>query len=160
MHPASFPLVLQVLIASPTACQICRYTSKSSEWPSADEWQKLNSTLSGRLLDPLPPMSVCHPDQPNFDKSLCNSVTAQSNSSVFYGNDPLGSDWPNYANDSCLPDPSYPCDRSGFPALVVNATSAQDIQSAVNFARERNIRLSVKATGHKLSMCRGFVNRS
>lgn len=40
------------------------------------------------------------------------------------------------------------CSGRGYPAYVVNATTAAHVQAAVNFAREHNVRLSVKNTGH------------
>ncbi|KAL9070885.1 MAG: hypothetical protein Q9157_005661 [Trypethelium eluteriae] len=51
-------------------------------------------------------------------------------------------------NDSCIPDSSAPCTGLGYPVYVVNASSADDIKVAVDFARENNIRVNVKASGH------------
>ncbi|KAK5988880.1 putative FAD-linked oxidoreductase [Cladobotryum mycophilum] len=126
----------------------CKVTPKSPTWPSPLDWEQLNQTISGKLLNPRPPASVCHHNEPNFNPSQCVTVTTQWNSSVFHADDPLSIDWPNFNNDSCLPDPEAPCNREGFPTLVVNATSASDVQGAVNFSREKNVRLVVKATGH------------
>ena len=39
---------------------------------------------------------------------------------------------------------SEDCTGSGFPAYVVNATTVRDVQVAVNFARNNNIRLVIK----------------
>ncbi|CAI4211103.1 unnamed protein product [Parascedosporium putredinis] len=44
--------------------------------------------------------------------------------------------------------PPYPCDASGYPAFVVNATNNEHVQAAVNFARDNNVRLIIKGTGH------------
>ena len=52
------------------------------------------------------------------------------------------------SNDSCLPDPKYPCTGEGFSIYVVKATSAEHVAAGVNFARNHNIRLNVKGTGH------------
>ena len=51
-------------------------------------------------------------------------------------------------NDSCIPDLSGPCNGLGYPVYVVNASSADDVKVAVDFARENVIRLNVKASGH------------
>jgi FAD/FMN-containing dehydrogenase len=40
------------------------------------------------------------------------------------------------------------CTVGGYPTYVVNVTSVAQIQLAVNFARERNLRLVIKNTGH------------
>lgn len=51
-------------------------------------------------------------------------------------------------NDSCLPNTSAPCSGLGYPIYVVNATSANDVKLAIDFARKNNVRLNVKASGH------------
>ncbi|KAM0283509.1 hypothetical protein ACHAQH_002460 [Verticillium albo-atrum] len=56
--------------------------------------------------------------------------------------------WDNFSNDTCLPDPSYPCSPEGYPRYVVNATTSKDVKLGVDFARKYNVRLVVKNTGH------------
>jgi FAD/FMN-containing dehydrogenase len=63
--------------------------------------------------------------------------------------------WPNWellphSNDSCLPTTkrSVPCAQGRVPLYAVPAKSADDIQAAINFARERNVKLVIKNTGH------------
>lgn len=41
------------------------------------------------------------------------------------------------------------CTLGGFPEYVGNVTSAAQVQLAVNFARNLNIRLVIKNTGHE-----------
>jgi hypothetical protein len=57
---------------------------------------------------------------------------------------------------SCLP-PTFTgyflglnssCSTGGYPEYVVKATTVAQIQLAVNFVRERNLRLVIKNTGH------------
>ena len=59
---------------------------------------------------------------------------------------------PLYQGLSCLPQDvsiaGHTCTIGGDPVYVVNAKSAWDVQAAVNFARNKNIRLVVKNTGH------------
>jgi len=57
---------------------------------------------------------------------------------------------PWYAGNSCIPttNPSLPCTQGGYPTYVLNATGPRDIQAAVNFARNNNVRLVIKNTGH------------
>lgn len=40
------------------------------------------------------------------------------------------------------------CSVGGYPEYVVNASTVAQIQLAVNFARENNMRLVIKNTGH------------
>lgn len=58
--------------------------------------------------------------------------------------------WPLYTGGTCLPtgDASDTCTQGGYPEYVVNATNVAQIQLAVNFARNANLRLVVKNTGH------------
>lgn len=43
---------------------------------------------------------------------------------------------------------SSPCGQGSVPVYAVAVTSAEQIQKAVNFARERNLRLVIKNSGH------------
>lgn len=68
----------------------------------------------------------------------------------FHSADPISSAFNNWNNDSCLPIPYLPCSGEGYgySVYVVNATTAEHFQRTVPFARERNIRLNVKCSGH------------
>ncbi|KAI2639241.1 FAD-binding domain-containing protein [Xylaria nigripes] len=56
--------------------------------------------------------------------------------------------WQQYNNDTCLVDPDTSCSAEGYPAYVVNATTAMDVKLSLNFARKHNIRVVVKNSGH------------
>jgi FAD/FMN-containing dehydrogenase len=51
---------------------------------------------------------------------------------------------------SCVPtaDPTSTCTQGGWPTYVVNATTVRHVQLAINFARNRNLRLVIKNSGH------------
>lgn len=61
-----------------------------------------------------------------------------------------------YENMTCLPPAYTPlylrsnptCFVGGYPTYSVNVSKVGQIQLAVNFARERNLRLVIKNTGH------------
>lgn len=125
----------------------CRTTPNDASWPSISQWTSLNESLSGRLLQPSPPASACHSSYPGSN-STCAQITAAWSNFTIHQNDPVSSAWNNWNNDTCLPDPSAPCSGLGYPVYVVNATSASHVKLAVDFARENNIRLNVKASGH------------
>jgi hypothetical protein len=59
---------------------------------------------------------------------------------------------PLYQGLTCLPGdadlPNANCTLGGYPIYVVNARNAWDVQAGVNFARNKNIRLVIKNTGH------------
>lgn len=65
---------------------------------------------------------------------------------------PTGIDWPLLEGVSCVPPsvapPNATCTLGGMPTYVVKATNVAQVQLAVNFARNRNLRLVVKNQGH------------
>ena len=56
-----------------------------------------------------------------------------------------------FANQSCDPftPQSTPCQLGNYVSYAVNASSAADVQAAVNFTRTNKIRLVVRNTGHE-----------
>lgn len=58
--------------------------------------------------------------------------------------------WPIFQGRTCLPfdRPNGTCSLGSFPAYAVNVSSVAHIQLALNFARNSNIRLVIKNTGH------------
>lgn len=53
----------------------CRYLPGDAEWPSVDEWNQLNTSVSGRLIAAVPEGHVCH--DPTYDETACAAL--QSN---------------------------------------------------------------------------------
>lgn len=141
-------LSIVLLVLAGKIHALCKATP-GSEWPSSEEWTQFNASLGGVLLMPPPPGGVCHEGQPNYNISLCSTVATEWVSDwSFHVDNPISNGENNWNNDSCLPDPAYPCSGEGYPIYVVNATTVEHVQKAVNFARERNIRLNVKSSGH------------
>lgn len=126
----------------------CKAIPHTLSWPSIQSWQKLNTSTSGRLLAPPAPGAACHADQPTFDNATCNYITTAWPNSTFHANNPISVDFENWTNDSCLIDPAAPCSGAGYPVFVINSTTAHEVSAAVDFARENNVRLIVKGTGH------------
>ncbi|KAK8021317.1 hypothetical protein PG990_006455 [Apiospora arundinis] len=118
--------------------QRCRIFPGDDLWPSGEEWAHLNSTLGGALLRPTPPGAVCYPEHPVYDAARCRFLLQDAKSTHFWLDDPLTelAQW-----------------TQGSTCLVTNQTN--QIQGrrtaraiAVNFARNKGIRLVVKNTGH------------
>lgn len=149
----------------------CKVVPGDTDWPSQRSWARFNESLGGGLLQPAPAGAVCHPGQRTYDPDECPAVTEAWSTYDFHSAHPSSVDWGQFSNGSCLPNPSYPCDSSGYPAFVVNATEVEHVQRAVNFgefrrcsprlliaesltntnmgpARKNNVRLIVKASGH------------
>jgi FAD/FMN-containing dehydrogenase len=62
---------------------------------------------------------------------------------------------PLYQGNTCLPPNiagrNATCNLGGYPSYVIKATAFQHVQVGVNFARNANVRLVVKNTGHEFS---------
>ncbi|KAI1472683.1 FAD-binding domain-containing protein [Daldinia caldariorum] len=135
----------------------CREYPGSPGWPLDEEWSRLNRSLGGALIKGIPPAAVCY-DGPYKDAAACTFLMRDATSTRFYLNDPVTvlTEWPE---GSTCHTPSGQqtggnCTQGAFPAYVVNVTTVRQIQIAVNFARNRNLRLVIKNTGHD------FVGRS
>ena len=127
----------------------CKAVPGTPSWPSDSAWTTLNNTISGALIKSVPPGGVCHPGQPNYNNNSCAAVAELWTSSWdFYEDDPVGNAFNNWNNDTCLPDPQLPCSDVGYPVYVINASIPEHVQAGINFARENNVRLIVKSSGH------------
>lgn len=122
----------------------CKNTPNSG-WPSPRQWDDLNAQVGGNLIRSNPPGAVCHSDQPSYNKNTCTIVQSQWTNSSFHSGNPVSVD---YNDDACPPLSQSHCSKVGYPIYVINASTAAHIQAGVNFARENNIRLIVKGTGH------------
>jgi hypothetical protein len=138
-------LALVSCVSSQSYNTNCKPIFSSPDWPSEAAWDRLNNTVSGRLIAPSPPGAVCHADQPQYDEESCALLAAQWTNTSFHALNPVSADW----NDvTCLPDSTHPCSSSGYPRYVVLAVDGRDVQQAVSFAAKTGVRLIVKGTGH------------
>lgn len=65
--------------------------------------------------------------------------------------DPASIMWPLFEGRTCLPtniNASSTCSIGGYSSYAVNVSNVAQVQLAVNFARNKNLRLVVKNTGH------------
>ena len=117
-------------------------------WPDTKQWDDFNTTVGGRLVRTGPIAAVCHGS--TYDKQRCDTLR---DNWFFPGTHITSSSSPmayEHSNDSCNPflEPEAPCEIGGHVIYAVNATSAEDYQAAINFVRERNVRLVIRNTGH------------
>ena len=123
----------------------CKITSNSTDWPAAEEWQTLNSTVSGRLISPVPPGAVCHSTLPEYNSAACDALNVSWYESSYHLTTPATVD---HNDDACLPVDGAPCSAAGYPTYVIAAESACDIQAGIEFAASTGVRLIIKGTGH------------
>ncbi|KAM7184182.1 hypothetical protein V8F20_012320 [Naviculisporaceae sp. PSN 640] len=130
----------------------CNVFPGDKNWPSVTEWNRLNASLDGALLRPEIPGAACYPSEPTYDPERCRFLVQQAGRTHFWLDNPLTTltQWPQ--GNTCLPSLNLTttanCARGGWPEYVVNATTVKHIQVAINFARNKNIRLVIKNTGH------------
>ncbi|KAF4219238.1 hypothetical protein CNMCM6805_006951 [Aspergillus fumigatiaffinis] len=129
-------------------------------WPSESEWTSLNETVSGRLIKTVPVASVCYPSEPAYNPETCQSVRSNWTTWPFHSADPASVGDPSldnacspiYANGTSVSgNPNagkQGCSLGAYPPYVVNATCAEDVQASVRFAKEWNLRMNIKNTGH------------
>ncbi|KAK8044630.1 hypothetical protein PG993_004654 [Apiospora rasikravindrae] len=134
----------------------CRAFPGERSWPPEEEWNQLNKSLGGALLKPPPPGVVCYSNSEFYDQAACNNILTSARSSRLYIDDPVSGLTVWAEGRTCLVGNNTQgnCTQGGFPVYVVNATTVKHVQIAVNFARNRNMRLVVKNTGHD------FIGRS
>lgn len=160
---AAFVLVSCFLGASfalPTttnSTRSCKVTPSDPEWPSSLEWSALNSSIGGTLFQTVPVASSCWAGNPFNSQFSCNTVNPNWTNSKFHASLPESIGATIFANDSCLPTQgdgyikSRGCELGGLPAYVVNATSEEQVATAMKWAADRDIRIVVKGTGHELA---------
>ncbi|CAG7966762.1 unnamed protein product [Penicillium nalgiovense] len=139
----------------------CKCGPSDPCWPTSAEWASLNDTLTGHLLKAVPPASACYKTEDNYNVAECKRIVEEWTTSVFHSSDPFSVLSPSWSGDAC--PPLYPngtgitgdphaaakgCSLGNLSPYVVNATSATHVQAALRFAKEKNLRINVKNTGH------------
>ncbi|KAH7130145.1 hypothetical protein B0J11DRAFT_503949 [Dendryphion nanum] len=128
----------------------CKLLPGDADWPTEAEWSAFNYTLGGRLIATIPLASPCYANWNNYDKEKCAAINAVWSTSPPHFSDPASVFAPIFQGRTCMPTeiPADNCTLGGFPSYVVNVSTVAHIQLAVNFARNSNLRLVVKNTGH------------
>jgi FAD/FMN-containing dehydrogenase len=122
-------------VARPEASAACRCTPQQPCWPAAGEWQRFGAGLHGKLEQPESPFAACRGDAAG---QACKAAI-QSAKNPFALQDHSGGTQSTGWLDAWSSAPS---------AYAVVAEDAADIAAAVDFARERRLRLVIKGTGH------------
>ena len=104
-------------------------------WPSAASWAKLQEEVGGNLIEVRTLFGSCA-TEPNG--SACLDALKYIANPFWIGDQPSGTQVCGWFN-AWTPAPS---------ARAVKARNAADVAAAVNFARDNNLRLVVKGTGH------------
>ncbi|CAI6246121.1 unnamed protein product [Periconia digitata] len=166
MRPTNFPIFFLLVVGNALAADWkgevkkvdnatfhCKCYSDHSCYPKAAEWAALNKTVEGRLQLAFPPGAVCHTHLGNistFDEAACAEYKSHFNDEQYLTDDDVAALWPLYTNNTCIvtDNPSDPCTQGFYGTYVVLATKKEHIKHGIDFAREKNLRLIIRNTGH------------
>ncbi|KAH8895310.1 FAD-binding domain-containing protein [Thozetella sp. PMI_491] len=129
----------------------CKAWPGTPGWPADLVWDIFDLLLGGALVKTVPLAAPCFDDWPSVrNDTQCAIINANWKSPRFHIDDPASVIEPLYEGRTCLPlnAPGGNCTVGGFPVYVVNVTNVAQVQLAVNFARNLNLRLVVKNKGH------------
>ncbi|CUS10131.1 unnamed protein product [Tuber aestivum] len=104
----------------------------------------------GSFSKPAPAAAVCYAGE-LYDEAGCAGVVEGWNNFDFYDEHLSSIMSPLYTGMSCLPTTNSTdgtCTQGTYPIYVVSTRTVRDVQVSVNFARNQNLRLVVKNTGH------------
>jgi FAD/FMN-containing dehydrogenase len=104
-------------------------------WPSAASWDRLNRNVGGRLIKIQSPLAACRAKPGSAE---CQEFFRKLKNPYHIGDDPAMTQTSGWV-DAWTSAPSV---------YAVAAARTEDVVSAVNFARENNLRLVVKGGGH------------
>ncbi|KAK3688916.1 hypothetical protein B0T22DRAFT_407656 [Podospora appendiculata] len=128
----------------------CKTFPGDKAWPAKPVWAVFDLLTGGALKETVPIGAVCYPGNKAYDAAKCADLLAHWNLSATHSADPTSIMTTYYSGDTCLPQNgnTSTCTLGGFPLYSLAVTTVAQIQLAVNFARNANIRLVVKNTGH------------
>lgn len=112
-----------------------RVRPSDAGWPGPEHWEKLNQAVGGNLIRPRALFATCVAE-PNG--TACADVMKNMRNPLYISDQPAGTEVSGWL-DAWAPAPSE---------YAVAARGTADVVEGVNFARENNLRLVVKGTGH------------
>lgn len=126
----------------------CRCFPGDGCWPNTQEWANFNKTIGGKLVATVPLAAPCH--NAAYNATKCQAIQAgwyspdthiETSSSIMA---------PFFTNNSCNPflPKDTQCVIGAYVQYAVAAQSASDYQATIKFARQHNIRLVIRNTGH------------
>ncbi len=118
-----------------TRSKLHRIRPADPAWPTAAQWQELNEAVGDNLIKVPPLFSACETEAAG---AACQDLVANIANPFYLGDQPAGTEVSGWL-DAWTPAPS---------AYAVKARNSAEVVAAVNFAREHNLRLVVKGTGH------------
>ncbi|KAL3445133.1 FAD-binding domain-containing protein [Aspergillus insuetus] len=135
----------------------CRCLPSDSCWPSRNTWDEFNKTINGHLLALRPIGAACHGAE--YDETRCEIVKNSTNNPLWRILEPAAYQWTNWEGESrdsnvevggCpISAPrDTPCHQGRISVYAIMARSAEEVQSAISFAKLHDLRITIRNTGH------------
>ncbi|KAL0943371.1 uncharacterized protein CTRU02_201257 [Colletotrichum truncatum] len=119
-------------------------------YPNEAVWRVFNLLTGNALIKTVPLGAACYQGE-HYDADKCKFLIDNWSKSDTHDEDPTSVMSPLYQGATCQPQNAAnngTCELGGFPLYSVKATNVAQIQLAINFARNLNLRLVVRNTGH------------
>ncbi|OTA67783.1 FAD binding domain-containing protein [Hypoxylon sp. EC38] len=135
---------------------VCKTYPDDPYWPFQSTWALFNVLLGGALIKTVPYASPCYDSFGDRNASKCDFITNNwITASIYHTEDPTSINAVLFQGSTCMPPTFVPgksgCTVGGYPAYAVAASNVAQIQLAINFARNLNLRVVIKNTGHDFS---------
>ncbi|MCO5611704.1 hypothetical protein L7F22_065962 [Adiantum nelumboides] len=162
-------LLVAPLMLQPADCDCGRCLPSAECWPDEETWNALNVSVGGRLLRPRPSAAPCHhhhhhhtndddDERNSFVRAgpSCQETVQNWNNASWRSAQPGAMQFLNAESHGDLtcrlpssPDFAYTaCYQGAVPAYAVRVSETSDVQAAIRFATQHNLRLTIKSTGH------------
>ncbi|CAI6341901.1 unnamed protein product [Periconia digitata] len=128
----------------------CKVFPGDEDWPSDETWDRFDELVNGALIPTVPLAAPCYNSWNLYNAAKCAEISKSSTDPYAHIADPTSNMWPIFQGKTCLAfdRPNGTCTLGSFPSYAVNVSSVSDVQLALNFARNANLRLVIKNTGH------------
>lgn len=154
LEPANetLPLKKRSIIIPGIRNKACKTFPGDLLWPNSLGWNILKLAVGGRLLVGAPGGRVCHNSlngKPTYNADQCQVALGGFYDPEWHFAQPTEPLWAQWGK-GCDPttNPSDPCVQGAHPHYVIDAKNVQDVQLGVHWARNLNIRLVIRNTGH------------
>ncbi|KAF9532703.1 FAD binding domain-containing protein [Crepidotus variabilis] len=131
----------------------CKCYEGDTCWPSTTSWSTLNTTVEGNLQLVIPDGAVCHntfDGKSTYNAAACQQARQNFQQQQWQSDRAVSNHWFFWTNNTCLPtaNANDQCTLGYFPRYVILAKKKDHIKAGIDFARENNVRLVVRNTGH------------
>lgn len=109
--------------------------------------------MDGKLVQNQPLAKACY-QGPGYDAKECQSIASNWEDEYWLAESPIGYSYPLV--ETCPPINASiagypPCELGNSPLYTIKATEACDVAAGIKFAKDNDVRLVIKNTGHDIS---------